>query len=214
VGSRGRALRPLPGLDLYAATLLAKSGDVDGAIARMRALQEKEPENAEFVYSLGLIQAEGGRAADALASMQRALELDPNHASALNYIGYSWAERGERLDEAERMIARALELRPDDGYITDSLGWVLFMRARAAREAGREAEAKRLSAQARERLLHAEKLTGGDPVISEHIGDVDLFDGNPREALRRYEESLATGLRPNEQPELAQKLERLRAELR
>ena len=68
--------------------------------------------------------------------MQRALEHNPDNADALNFIGYTWAERGENLDEAERIIVRALELRPENGYIVDSLGWVYYMRARPLIEAG------------------------------------------------------------------------------
>ena len=64
--------------------------------------------------------------------MQVILRLSPKNASAMNFIGYAYAERGVKLVEAERLIRRALELRPDDGYITDSLGWVLFKQGRLA----------------------------------------------------------------------------------
>ena len=73
----------------------------------------------------------------AIEAMRKALELNPDNASALNYIGYTWAERGENLDEAEQMITRAIELRPEDGYIVDSLGWVYYMRARPLVQSGR-----------------------------------------------------------------------------
>ena len=58
--------------------------------------------------------------------MEKVLEIDPNNAEALNFIGYSYADRGINLDEAEKMIVRALEIKPDNGYMMDSLGWVYF----------------------------------------------------------------------------------------
>jgi Flp pilus assembly protein TadD len=54
--------------------------------------------------------------------MRALLQNDPRDASAMNFIGYGYAERGVRLDEAERLVREALRLRPGDGYITDSLG--------------------------------------------------------------------------------------------
>ena len=54
----------------------------------------------------------------------RALELEPDQPLVLNYLGYSWVEQGRNLDDAKTMIEKAVELRPDDGYIVDSLGWV------------------------------------------------------------------------------------------
>ena len=58
--------------------------------------------------------------------MRRVIEINPEHASAMNYLGYTFAEMGTNLDEAEALIHKALALRPDDGYITDSLGWVYY----------------------------------------------------------------------------------------
>ncbi len=211
---RVMALRPAPGLELYAATLRAKSGDVEGAVARVEQMLEQDPDNDELLYSLGLIFAEAGRSEEALRSMQRALEQNPDNANALNYVGYTFAERGERLDDSERMIARALELRPEDGYITDSLGWLYFMRAREHQREGRSALARSFAGRAREQLAKAAILTGGDPVISEHLGDIDLFEGDKAAALRRYEEALQQDPRPSEQPQLLEKLEQLRRELR
>ncbi|MBP1720094.1 MAG: Peptidoglycan-binding LysM, partial [Deltaproteobacteria bacterium] len=63
---------------------------------------------------------------EGIRQMRRVLENNPDHAQALNYIGYTYAEKEISLDEAEALVKRALELKPDDGYITDSLGWVYF----------------------------------------------------------------------------------------
>ena len=112
-----------------------------------------ERDIALWVDSITVAEGEGGitlsfgevRLTDeALACMHRALEKNPDNASALNYIGYTWAEKGVKLDEAEEMISRAIELRPEDGYIVDSLGWVYYMRARPLVDDGRSQEARLL----------------------------------------------------------------------
>jgi tetratricopeptide (TPR) repeat protein len=200
-------------LDLYRASLQAKSGDVDGALAFLEGLLEQNPQDAEVVYNIGVIQGEARNVDQAIHSMQIVLGLNPDHAGALNYLGYSWAERGVNLEEAEALIERALQLRPDDGYITDSLGWVYYMRARPLLEQGRLDEARAWLDRAIEQLHRAAELTGGDPLIAEHLGDAYLLMDNKPQALNMYEDAVRQGLRQDEQPDLLQKLDRLRREL-
>jgi len=200
-------------LDLYLASLRAKAGDLDGALAFLQQLLEESPDDAEILYNIGVIHGEAQQIDEAIHYMQIVLGMNPDHAGALNYVGYTWAERGTNLDEAEAMISRALELRPDDGYITDSLGWVYFMRARPLLEQG-DAEAARVWLdRALDELQRAAELTGGDPVISEHLGDVYLLLEQKEQALSMYEEALQLAPRLNEQPKLREKYERLREEL-
>src|SRR5512145_842514 len=186
---RAREVEPSRPLDLYAASLRAKGGDVPGAIAFLEGLLEEAPEDAEVLYNIGVIHGEAKNVEEAIRYMRIVLGLNPDHASALNYVGYTFAERGENLDEAEAMIARALELRPDDGYITDSLGWVYYMRARPLLAQGNLKEARLWLDRAVGELERAAKLTGGDPVISEHLGDAHLALGEKRRALGYYEEA-------------------------
>ena len=63
--------------------------------------------------------------------MQKVIALDPKHANALNYLGYTYADLGRNLDEAERLVKEALKYKPNDGYITDSLGWVYYKKGQA-----------------------------------------------------------------------------------
>ena len=146
--------------------------------------------------------------------MQQVLALDPENVNALNYVGYSWAERGEKLEEAETLIRRALEISPDDGYITDSLGWVYYKMAESLFAESRKEEALGLLERAKEHLLQAVEMTGGDSVVSEHLGDVMLLRGDKRGALDYYEEAAGLDVREAEQPELFEKLDRLRKDLR
>jgi tetratricopeptide (TPR) repeat protein len=108
--------------------------------------------------------------------MKVVIGIDPKHANALNYLGYTYAELGENLDEAERLIKAALKEKPDDGYITDSLGWVYYK--------------KRLYTKALKYLEKAVSLVPDDPTILEHLGDVYLEMSNKEKALEFYQRSL------------------------
>jgi tetratricopeptide (TPR) repeat protein len=207
--SHGEA-RPL---DLYVASLRSRSGDFEGAFSFLQGLLEASPDDAELLYNIGVIHGEAKRTEEALRWMEKALEKQPDHAGALNYIGYTWAESGTNLDRAEQYISRALQIRPDDGYITDSLAWVYYMRARALVESGRTRDARELLERAVRELERADQLTGGDSVISEHMGDVYLSLGLRERALEKYQEALGLEPREDEQPKLREKYEQLRREL-
>jgi tetratricopeptide (TPR) repeat protein len=208
-----RARQPGRELDLYLASLRAKSGDFEGAVAFLEGLLAESPDDPEVLYSLGVIHGDARRQQEALGYMERALAKNADHAGALNYLGYTWAERGENLELAERYVRRALELRPDDGYITDSLGWVFYMRARPLLQSGQVKDGRALLELAVQNLERAQELTGGDPVIAEHLGDAYLLLDRKRHALEKYQEAIGLGPRLDEQPQLHQKYERLQREL-
>lgn len=207
------AVEPSRSLELYNAQLLSKSGEFQSAIDFLEVLLEEEPEDDELIYNLGVVYGEVDRTDQAISYMRRALELNPDNASALNYIGYTWAEHGENLDEAEKMISRAMELRPEDGYIVDSLGWVHYMRARPLVQSGQREQARNHIDRAIAALERAHELTGGDPVISEHLGDTYLLLDKPERALDLFLEAVELGPREDEQPNLHEKLEALKREL-
>jgi Flp pilus assembly protein TadD len=101
-----------------------------------------------------------------------------------------------KLAEAESLILRALEIRPDDGYFLDSLAWVHY----------RQGDLKR----AEKELRQALKLVPDDPVVLEHLGDVLLSDGKAGEAMDYFEKAIAKG---HEKPEeIRNKLSRARGE--
>jgi tetratricopeptide (TPR) repeat protein len=200
-------------LELYIATLRSKAGDFEGAKASLEQILVEAPDDEEVLYNLGVLYGEAGRQDEALVAMERVLAKNKNHAGALNYIGYTFAERGQQLDEAEHMIRRALEERPDDGFIVDSLGWVHYVRARQLLEAGRTGPGRKQLELSIQTLERAAVLTGGDPVISEHLGDAYLLRADRRSALRHYEKAVELEPRNSEQPHLLEKLERLRKEL-
>ncbi|MBW2446637.1 MAG: tetratricopeptide repeat protein [Deltaproteobacteria bacterium] len=209
------ALRAAPSdaLQLYVARLRAKTGDFEGAVSMLETRLAEDPNDDELLYNIGVLYGEAKRFDDALRYMHLALEKNPESAGALNYIGYTWAERGERLDEAEVLISRASELRPDDGFITDSLGWVYYMRALPLIQGGDEVAGRALLHDALRTLQQAAQLTGGDPVISEHLGDVFLLLDDKTRALESYREAVEQEPRQGEQPELRRKLENLQQEI-
>ncbi len=210
---RLRAASPDRILDLRAAGLLAALEDYDGAKALLEPLLDGSENDVEIHYQLGVIEGSRHHVDEALVQMEKVLALDPRNAAALNYIGYSWAERGENLDEAEELIRRALALSPEDGYISDSLGWVYYKMAEMHFREDRKDEALALLERARKQLLQAAEMTGGDPVVSEHLGDVHLLRGEKTRALDYYEEAVGLEMRESEQPNLMEKIEQLRRDL-
>jgi tetratricopeptide (TPR) repeat protein/outer membrane murein-binding lipoprotein Lpp len=92
------------------------------------------------------------------ADLKRAVALAPEEAIALNYLGYSWAERGENLDEAFDLIEKAVVLDPNSGAIIDSLGWAYYQRGHYEVAVGH--------------LEQAASLEPGDPTVTDHLGDV------------------------------------------
>ena len=198
----------------YLAGLLQRSGDVDGAIDLMQKLVASAPDDAELYYDLGVIYGNAGRESQAIEQMVLVLEHDADHASALNYLGYSWAESGERLDEAEAYIRRAVEQRPDDGYIADSLGWVFYQKGLKSLAEGDAARARSAFDQAIEQLERAlGLLEEGDPVITRHLADAYRSVSRFTDALATYRRALELDPEEDDAHEIRQQIELLEAQL-
>jgi Flp pilus assembly protein TadD len=165
--------------DLYAALAesLVRAGRPDEAIAALRGALAARPADAVLLYALGSTYESAGRRDAAIAQMRALLAIDPDHAEALNFVGYTYAEQGVRLDEAERLVRRALELKPRSGHVLDSLGWVLLRRGDLRR--------------AVEALEQADALAGPDATILEHLGDAYRAASRPGDAARAYTRALA-----------------------
>jgi Flp pilus assembly protein TadD len=146
------------------------------AIALAQRLVATEPGNDRYYFTLGALQGEAGDRDGSLAAMRRAIELNPKNAAALNYLGYSYAEAGQNLDEAEALIRRALEIDPNDGFYIDSLGWVYYQRGDYER--------------AVEQLERAAELSEDDPTVNEHLADAYRQIGRELEAQRLYKDAL------------------------
>jgi len=158
------------------ASSLQKAGRVADAIAALKKALAARPDDGDLGYALAIAYEKAGDHEAAVAAMQRVLARDPEHADALNFIGYSWAERGVRLDEAEKLVEQALQLRPDSGYFTDSLGWVYFQKGDFVR--------------AVTTLEKADALSGPEPTILEHLGDAYRQAQRPADAASAYRRAL------------------------
>ncbi len=208
-----RASNPSRTFDFQAAGLYQRAGDFAGGRRIIDAMLLQDPNDEEALYQLGVLYGLDQQYDLAVATMERVLEVNPDNAHALNYVGYSWAERGINLDKAEEYILRALSQRPNDGFIADSLGWVYYMRGKSLLRQSRSEHEIEVLERARKQLVMAAELTGGDPVVSEHLGDVYFSLDQKDRAIEYYREAVEMEHRPKEQPMLLEKLERLRREL-
>ncbi|MCW7753608.1 tetratricopeptide repeat protein [Desulfobotulus sp. H1] len=135
-----------------------------------------DPENQHIRYRLGVVMDKMGKKDEAIKEMEILIHQNPDHANALNYLGYTLTEMEIRLDEAEFLIRKAMEIKPGDGYITDSMGWVYFKQGKPAK--------------ALPYLEKANRLLPEDPLILEHLGDVYQALGKTDAARKAYEKSL------------------------
>jgi tetratricopeptide (TPR) repeat protein len=145
----------------------------DQALARIK---NPEPRHWNLLYARGIALERSKQWPRAEADFLSALKFKPEQPYVLNYLGYSWIDKGLYLDRAQGMIDKAAKLRPNDGYIIDSLGWVHY-------RLGRFDEATR-------ELERAVELRPEDPIINDHLGDAYWRVGRKREAAFKWNRSL------------------------
>lgn len=164
----------------------------DEAFKRAGAPNERQW-NLHFVRAIAHERA--GHWPQAESDLKTALKYQPEDASVLNYLGYSWIDRGENLAEAKAMVQKAVTLRPRDGYIVDSLGWAHY----------RLGEFQ----PAVDVLERAVELRPVDPTINDHLGDAYWRVGRKAEARFQWLRAgrLATAEEPSLKEEIDRKLE-------
>jgi len=162
----------------------------DGAIALIPA-----PERSHWTlfYQRGIALERSKQWDRAEADFRKALELEPDQPLVLNYLGYSWVEMRHNLAEAQAMIEKAVDQRPEDGYIVDSLGWVLY-------RLGKFAEAV-------PHLERAVELRPVDPVINDHFGDGLWMVGRHTEARFQWKRALSFEPEEKDAERIRRKLE-------
>ena len=153
--------------------------------------QIPDPQKSNWLifYFRGICYERSKQWPKAEADLKKALELYPDQSNVLNYLGYSWVDQGINLDEGMAMIKRAVQQRPDDGYIVDSLGWAYY-------RIGDYEEAVK-------HLERAVDLKPEDPTINDHLGDAYWRVGRTLEA--RFQWTHARDLKP--EPEELPKIE-------
>jgi len=140
-------------------------------------LSDLDKRHWTILYSRGISLERSKQWERAERDFKRALELNPDQPYVLNYLGYSWVDQGINLGPAREMIERAVKLRPNDGYIVDSLGWVLYRL--------KDVEG------AVEHLERAVELRPNDPTINDHLGDAYWRVGRYTEARFQWQRALA-----------------------
>jgi Flp pilus assembly protein TadD len=130
----------------------------------------------QLYYMRGVALEQAGQWPAAETDMQKALALSPDEPEVLNYLGYSWIDRGVHLREGKAMIEKAVAAKPDSGAIADSLGWAYF----------RLGDYKK----AVDQLEHASELDAADPDVNNHLGDAYWRAGRKTEARFQWERVL------------------------
>jgi tetratricopeptide (TPR) repeat protein len=156
-------------------------------------LQAKPEKNQWLLYYYrGIANERRKNWRTAEADLKKALELFPDQPLVLNYLGYSWVDQGINLDDAFKMLRRAVDLRARDGYIVDSLGWAYY-------RLGRYDDAVR-------ELEKAIDLKPSDPVINDHLGDAYWRVGRKLEAQFQWNHARDLNPEPDELPKILEKI--------
>ena len=171
VRSVGEAVR----LDIAEAGLLTRAGRLEDAMGVYEIALEQFPGNAELLYARGMLGERMGRLDILERDMRDILARDPDNAQALNALGYTLADRTDRFEEAYSLIKHAFELRPDESYIVDSMGWILYRLGRL-----------------REALVQLRRAFSldPDPEIAAHLGEVLWVMGERTEAREVWSTAL------------------------
>ncbi|HEY7953788.1 MAG TPA: tetratricopeptide repeat protein [Polyangia bacterium] len=154
-----------------------RAGDRTLAIKVLEEALARRPQSEALALALGQAYQRAGQWERAVQTVRKVLARDPESAPALNFIGFVLADHGVKLDEARRLIERALAIRPADGGIVDSLGWL------EVRE-GRLDDAEQL-------LVRADRLSPEEPEILEHLGELYVKKSDRGRALEAYRRALA-----------------------
>lgn len=164
-------------LHLVSAEWLRQEGRFGDAMAVYDEALEALPGNVDLLYARALTAEKAGRPEILERDLRAVLEADPDNPNALNALGYTLADQGERLQEAREYIERALSLMPDDPAVLDSMGWVLY-------RLGEPEKALPYLQRAFERLV--------DPEIAAHLGEVLWQLGRRGEARELWQGVLET----------------------
>ena len=184
------ALSALAELQRSAKKYVEAAATYDEAIAAVGIPQR---DNWTLFYFRGICYERSKQWPKAEADFKKALEVNPDQPLVLNYLGYSWVDQGLNLEEAFKMLRRAVELRPNDGYIVDSLGWAHFKLGQYDK--------------ATETLEKAINLKPADPILNDHLGDAYWRVNRRIEARFQWNHARDMGPDPEDLPAILKKIE-------
>lgn len=157
-------------------------------------LGSPQPGHWNLFYSSGIALERLKRWPEAESRFKKALELSPDQPFVLNYLGYSWVDQNINLEEAFKMLQKAVDQRPNDGFIVDSLGWAYYRRGEYD-----------LAAKFLERAV---ELRPSDSTINDHLGDVYWRLGRKLEAQFQWNHARDLGPEPEDLPKILDKIEK------
>ena len=161
---------------LLEAGYLIEKKRLDEAKSVLEAALKDRPDDEDLLYQYGALVDRAGDRKAAVALMKRIVAKNPDHADALNYIGYSMVEEGRDMERALTLIKKADKLKPENGYIVDSLAWAYF-------RLGKTEEAWK-------QIQRAVALSKDDPTMWEHYGDIAKQLGRADKAKKAYQNAL------------------------
>jgi len=189
-----------PRLLYLEAQILDDTGRKAEAIGAFEELIKRAPDDASLVYQYANLLEKGGRGADAERALRDLLARDPLDANALNSLGYMFAERGERLDEAVDLVQRALKVEPANASFLDSLGWAYFQQGKLD--------------QADPPLTQAAAQLPESSAVQDHLGDLRFRQQRFKDAAAAWERALAGDGDSIDRAKVEQKMRDARARLR
>ena len=175
------------------AAVLHQKGDTHGAEAVLNEALAKFPNDAELMFAKGAFFDQIGRKAEAMQVMEQIIKIYPDNSPALNYIGYTLAEKNENLDRAYALITKALQFDPENAHIIDSLAWVQYQ--------------KKDYPAAWDSIIRAIGYAPTVPEIWEHYGDIAHKMDKITQAREAYKKALE--LKPENAAEIERKLKAL-----
>lgn len=159
----------------FASRMLQRHEFYAESVALLEGMLEERSDEA-VLFALGAGYERMGEIDKAVSTFRRLLDASPDHAPTLNYLGYTWAERGENLEDALALIQRAVAADPDNGAYVDSLGWAYYRLGRFQ--------------DARPHLEWAVRLEPDDATVHEHLGDLYVALGERGLARSSYDRAL------------------------
>lgn len=185
-------LRPLDALGSIMRARKRHAEAIDYYSRAIALISKPERRHWTYFYSRGTSYERVKKWPLAEVDLQKALQLYPDQPLVLNYLGYSWIDQNRNLKQGMQLIEKAVALKPDDGFIVDSLGWAHY-------RLGNYKEAVR-------HLERAVELQPSDPVLNDHLGDALWRVGREREARFQWEQSLTLKPEPEDAEKTRQKL--------
>ncbi|MBT4763112.1 MAG: tetratricopeptide repeat protein [Bdellovibrionaceae bacterium] len=176
----------------FYASLLDEKKQYKKAIVMLEKAKKQFPENTQIHFFLGSMYDRVGEKAKVAKQMSAVLEIDGEHIQALNYLAYTLAEKGDELDYAQELALKALGLKKNDGFILDTLGWIMFKKGDVG--------------QSIKYLEAAYKQEKNESIIAEHLGDAYFNFQLAEKAKSMYIEAARTEKDVNKRRKIYEKI--------